>query len=613
MAEEAARRSSRESRHFVETSFFDTIVPHASEIDLENALRSSIVDEDAEDSSLVPSIMQRQALLFDELTNVYVVLRTSYLEETVLKSYISRLVIRIEAHAVSPQLQSQLKQDGQQDGRGSQIKDLIFSDSVKETEDPVIVLQGSEDESDEVDDRYILVFWKLKAFLSRPRIRMQSPMVVFTVSAILRPAMQVDGNTNAQEYLPSAVPAEANLLESFQDDPSLGGVVPHLPTSRVSRIAPATHAAKEIPRPLRLHPQRSIRAIHAASARLRYSRLNSYNIKPTVLASLEFEVAPFVGCEISLKKVDMRLLGGFIEPLTVGPNLTPPITCQPKDQIVLLYRFTTDEDLDTGSPSTLNAKALDIFITATAMVSADCRPQLSMQWRTSIDFSTPLNPSFGGPSQLLQRTHRPSSLPVPSALGNVPALATTAASDARTLLHEPDSVPSSDATLGRQRAYSIGEVGVTVTFCGPTNVYVGESFKWEVVAVNRSSKVRRLALVALPKWRRDTRKHLSKPSSSSAGGREENSPADAVVDENIVYAMQKNAVMEPSKLVSLSTDDVRIGPLHPGACLTVELKFVALVSGALYIEAVRIVDVGTNETTYVRDLPDIVAWPKVTE
>lgn len=504
------------------------------------------------------------------------VLRTSYLEERVLRSYISQLAIRIEAHAVSSQPQSHFKQDGQQDGRGTRIRDLIFSDIVRESEDPVIVVQGSEDESDERENGYFFVFWKVKAFMStfkvpliafagltemlgRPRIRMQSPMVIFTVFATLRPATQVDGNTIEQEYLPSAVPAESNLLESFQDDSSLGGVVPHLSASRVSRIAPATHAAKEMPRPLRHHPQRSFRAVHAASARLRYSRLNSYNTKPTVLASLEFEVAPFVGCEISLKWVDMRLSGGSIEPLTIGPNLTPPIACQPRDQIILLYRFTPDEDLETGSPTTLNAKALDIFITATAMVSADCRPHLSMQWRTSIDFSTPLNPNFGGPSQLLQRNHRPSSLPVPPALGSVPALAATASSSAGTLLQEPDSVPSSDVTAVRRRAYSIGDVGVTVTFCGPQNVFVGEAFKWEVFAVNRSSKVRRLALVSLPKRRRDTRKHLSKPSSSSAGGREENGPADAVVDENIVYAMQKNAVMEPAELVSLSTDDVRVG------------------------------------------------------
>jgi len=64
MAEEAARRI------FVESSIFDTIVPHASEIDLEDALKSSDVDDEAEEPSLVPSIVQRQTLLFGELHQI---------------------------------------------------------------------------------------------------------------------------------------------------------------------------------------------------------------------------------------------------------------------------------------------------------------------------------------------------------------------------------------------------------------------------------------------------------------------------------------------------------------------------------------------------------------
>lgn len=388
---------------------------------------------------------------------------------------------------------------------------------------------------------------------------MQSPVALFTVFANLRPPAQADEITPDQEYIPSAVPADFNLLESFQDDPGLGGVVPHLSSLRLSRIAPATPKAQGIFHSLKQHPQRSFRVVHAASARLRYSRLNSYNVKATVLASLEFEVAPLVGCELCLESVDMRLSGGSIEPLKIGSNLTPPITCQPRDQIILLYRLTPDEELSTNSPTTMTAKALDIFITATAMVSEDCRPHLSMQWRTTVDFSMPLNPSFGRPSQLLQRAHRPSSLPVPPTPGNVPARAGAAPSSTRTLLHETDSVASSEVMPGRQRAFSLGDIGVTVTFRGPRIVYVGEAFKWEVFAVNRSNKIRRLAMVALPKRRRDTRKHLSKPSSSSAGGREDASLADVAVDENIVYAMQKNAALEPAELISLSTDDIRVG------------------------------------------------------
>lgn len=49
-------------------------------------------------------------------------------------------------------------------------------------------------------------------------------------------------------------------------------------------------------------------------------------------------------------------------------------------------------------------------------------------------------------------------------------------------------------------------------------------------------------------------------------------------------------------------------PLLPGACHSTELKLLALVPGALHLEAVRLVDMNTNETTDIRDLPDIVAF-----
>jgi hypothetical protein len=38
-----------------------------------------------------------------------------------------------------------------------------------------------------------------------------------------------------------------------------------------------------------------------------------------------------------------------------------------------------------------------------------------------------------------------------------------------------------------------------------------------------------------------------------------------------------------------------------------QLKFLPLAAGALHLEAVRVIDAGTNEATDIRDLPDIVA------
>lgn len=48
-------------------------------------------------------------------------------------------------------------------------------------------------------------------------------------------------------------------------------------------------------------------------------------------------------------------------------------------------------------------------------------------------------------------------------------------------------------------------------------------------------------------------------------------------------------------------------PLLPGTCHSTELKLLPLSVGSLHLEAVRLVDVNTNETTDIRDLPDIIA------
>lgn len=50
-----------------------------------------------------------------------------------------------------------------------------------------------------------------------------------------------------------------------------------------------------------------------------------------------------------------------------------------------------------------------------------------------------------------------------------------------------------------------------------------------------------------------------------------------------------------------------LSPLLPGTCHSTEIKLLPLATGPLHLEAVRLVDVNTNETTDIRDLPDIVA------
>lgn len=56
-------------------------------------------------------------------------------------------------------------------------------------------------------------------------------------------------------------------------------------------------------------------------------------------------------------------------------------------------------------------------------------------------------------------------------------------------------------------------------------------------------------------------------------------------------------------LVDLADDH---SPMAPGSCYTTELKFLPLAKGPLHMEALRLVDIDSNETVDVRDLPDII-------
>lgn len=80
-----------------------------------------------------------------------------------------------------------------------------------------------------------------------------------------------------------------------------------------------------------------------------------------------------------------------------------------------------------------------------------------------------------------------------------------------------------------------------------------------------------------------------------------------MTDDNIVHAMQKSAAGQDAELVCLSAD-VRVGPLLPGTCHSTELKLLPLKAGSLHLEAVRLTDINTNESTDIKDLPDIVAF-----
>lgn len=131
-------------------------------------------------------------------------LQTPYFDERTLRSYLGRLVINLEAQVVNSHTETHESPAGQE---------VIYNGSVHDGQDPFIVVQGPADSGDNVNDGHILVVWKMSAFLVRPRLRLQNPSVVFSATANLKPAEQVQNDTLREEYLPSQIPSGINLLE----------------------------------------------------------------------------------------------------------------------------------------------------------------------------------------------------------------------------------------------------------------------------------------------------------------------------------------------------------------------------------------------------------------
>ena len=371
-------------------------------------------------------------------------------------------------------------------------------------------------------------------------------MIVFKPSATVRPIKEGNSDNPRDIILPNGVPGSINLLESLKGDRTLRGKVPRLPASRLSSIAPQSYDRPANDTTLKINVQKAFKALPAISSRVRYSKSNSHNQGPSVIAVLDIETAPFSHESIKITEIDMQLSDGSTD--QVGSTQTPilPLICRPKDNPVFLFSLTPND----STPMT-SARTLLINVHATVLASPSCHPTIQMRWKTTVDFSTALNPTFGAPGQSMQRTRRPSSLSrAPAAATNVPTQPVSA---------EPSTKPGGGANQSRDQGPSFTDFGVSITFTAPKTVHVGHPFSWDVLVLNRSSKARQLILTAIPKRKKGG--HLSKTSSSSAAAAGANTHGDiaaAVIDENILYAMQRNAIHEHAEIISLSTD-VRVG------------------------------------------------------
>ncbi|KAH5653689.1 hypothetical protein HBI51_061910 [Parastagonospora nodorum] len=569
---------SRTSAEFVESSVLESIVPSRPNIDIEEELRSWDGAIEDETGSILPFLSQRTVLLLDELLPVYIVFRTPILDDDTLQSYLARLVLNIEGFVFS----TAPPPEGEQ--KAGPTKELIFAYTIKDTDKPTIARHG------QGENAHTYIVWKVGAFINRPQGRFHKPAVYFQPAASFKPASSPKKNDPQDEYLPSHVPTALNLLQAFESDPALDGVHPRLSAMRINKIAPnSASVVKEMVRPIRNGQRPLFRVLPALIWRIRYTRVHTSLSDLSMIASLDLEVASYAAYDVRIKKVDLSLHGGEVTPF-VNMQQTETVN-KPGDQLTYVYKIKPDITPD-GSPA-LGSKGhyLTMHVSGEVIMSENCHPKIEIDWRTHVDFA----PGSEQTAKMIKAAHR---------------LSTPSMQAART--PNPDALPAHDTQAQGAEEEAKNAINITLTISGPPKVTVGNIFTWNVFIVNRSDKVRKLAVLVIPKRKRDFDQHVSHLSTSSVSGVKVDKKdllGNAVVDENIVYAKQKSARTETAELVCLTTD-IRLGQLAPGSCYTADLKFLPLSVGVLGVESVRVIDLATNETADVRELPGIVAVEK---
>ncbi|KAH0388284.1 hypothetical protein KCU92_g987, partial [Aureobasidium melanogenum] len=299
-----------------------------------------------------------------------------------------------------------------------------------------------------------------------------------------------------------------------------------------------------------------------------------------VLLCLDLESARHGGVQIDEIKAEGSSL--TVEPFSADlAALSLPTTLQTGDKSTFLYKLARPKDT-AGVPSHHSRPSSVTFqIRAVAQVSDTCSAQIQARWHGNVNFP-PLQPAKFMPL-------RPQSV----------------ASTTQDLNSRPLSKRVSTMTTRPMSGMTqVDSAGVTFAFTAPDKVKEGETFLLDVFVVNRSTRRKRLAIVAIPKSVKSAQSQhtLRFPNISR---QDSHHTAEAVMDDRTIYHMQDQREARISEVVCLNAD-VRVGPLPPGACHNVQLEFLTLSSGLVGLAAVHVVDLDSRETTQITELPDIM-------
>ncbi|WEW61628.1 hypothetical protein PRK78_007119 [Emydomyces testavorans] len=569
---------------FLTNATINTIVPYESNIDLEDVLRSFLQKPESAGISTWPFsiIRQRDLLFFDELVTVYIILQlVDCTDVATLKLQLSSISVNLEVFAVNVVASKPNVED-----IPTSTKELIFSSFMQDADDPLIIVNAVDNEECIHNQAYVI--WKSDAYLRRPWTRLQQPSVVFMASAAVGPPTGLH-KAIQDEYISSLTPASANVFQPLIYCPLQSSTEPYLPASRLLRVAPAAKTREQVDNVSQALHNTPTRIIHAASAKLRYSRLNTCANRASVIASLDLEVAPFANIEVKFESVELSLSEGTVEKFGPLVGSEVPIFCRARDDVTLMFKLIPNGSGRYSSSIMPLVSTLEISICAFVLFSKDCQPKILMHWKANVDFPLPPNSLFGNPSRVLQQNNRPSSLPEGSNELAVPKMGTSSSPNRRT------------SYFSWHR--------IAVSFSVPISVDIGELFDLGVFVVNRSDRIRRFAMMVITSGEGPHSRKIITQSSLSFASRN-SAHAPAAVDENSIFTMRQDAATSYETKLLCLCPELEFGPLLPGTCCSLPIRMLPLCPGLLWGAVVKFIDLDTNEWMEFGDLPDIAATSK---
>jgi hypothetical protein len=459
------------------------------------------------------------------LLPVYLVLRSSLPS---FEQVLQNLDLYITAYVTQPSPPPRLQSGGSPAPSQQPVKLALDSVTITPEKKPAFI--GLLD-----DGEGSYAVWKTTVYLRYPPQKLHRPSIHLTASAVSKTvdASVISKATSQDEYMTSALPTSENLLESLQHSSRSGSNQPYLPSSRIHKVAPRAAPETQEARPLRTSSSLfSISPALAVRVHITPEQVSD------ILICLDLESARHTGLgEIQVDHIKAEGNNINVEPFSADlAALDLPATLQTGDRSTFLYKLVQTKDAaGVSSHNPTRPSSVTFQIRAVARISDTCRAQIQARWHGNVNFPTPQ------PTKTMSlRPQSVASTIGPSDLHSRPLSKRMSAGTTRPL----SGMTQTDSA------------GVTFAFGAPETVNEGETFHLDVFVVNRSTRKKRLAIVAIPK--------SAKPQSSRAlhfpniSRQDSHHTADAVLDDRTVYHMQDQREARMAEVVCLNAD-VRVG------------------------------------------------------